>query len=62
MEKDELNRVKNAAGGKRQANEANETRGAVFYNPVQEFNRDTSILVINEYNELLREERQAKNK
>ena len=62
MEKDEMNRVKNATGGKRQANEVNETRGAVFYNPVQEFNRDTSILVINEYNELLREERQAKNK
>ena len=27
-----------------------ETVGAVFYNPVQEFNRDTSILVINEFN------------
>ena len=62
MENDEMNRVKNAAGGKRQANEVNETRGAVFYNPVQEFNRDTSILVINEYNELLREEHQAKNR
>ena len=42
--------------------EINETRGAVFYNPVQEFNRDTSILVINEFNELLKEERLAKNK
>ena len=62
MEKDDMNRVKNAAGGRRQANEVNETRGAVFYNPVQEFNRDTSILVINEFNELLREERFAKNK
>ena len=60
MEKDDMNRVKNAAGGKRQANEVNETRGAVFYNPVQEFNRDTSILVINEFNEVLREERLAK--
>ena len=57
-----MNRVKNAAGGKRQANEVNETRGAVFYNPVQEFNRDTSILVINEFNEVLREERLAKQK
>ena len=62
MEKDDMNRVKNAAGGKRQANEVNETRGAVFYNPVQEFNRDTSILVINEFNEVLREERLAKQK
>lgn len=40
----------------------NETRGAVFYNPVQEFNRDTSITVINEFNEMLAEERAAKNK
>ena len=62
MEKDEQNRVTNAAGGKRQANEVNETRGAVFYNPVQEFNRDTSILVINEFNELLKEEKEAKAK
>lgn len=62
MEVDDKGRVKNAAGGTRQANEINETRGAVFYNPVQEFNRDTSILVINEFNELLKEERTAKNK
>ena len=62
MEKDDQNRVKNVAGGMRQANETNETRGAVFYNPVQEFNRDTSILVINEFNEMLKEEREAKNK
>ena len=34
MEKDDQNRVKNVAGGMRQANETNETRGAVFYNPV----------------------------
>jgi len=34
----------------------------VFYNPVQEFNRDTSITVINEYNEMLAEERAARNK
>lgn len=62
MEKDEQNRVKNAAGGFRQANEVNETRGAVFYNPVQEFNRDTSILVINAFNDVLQEERAAKTK
>ena len=62
MEKDDMNRVKNATGGKRQANEVNETRGAVYYNPVQEFNRDASIIVINEFNEVLREERLAKNK
>ena len=34
----------------------------MFYNPVQEFNRDISILVINEFNELLKEEKAAKNK
>lgn len=62
MEKDEQNTVRNVTGGRRQANEVNETRGAVFYNPVQEFNRDTSILVINEFNEMLKEERAAKNK
>ena len=37
-------------------------RGAVFYNPVQEFNRDFSILVIREFQKLLVEEKQAKNK
>ena len=61
-EVDDQNRIKNATGGYRQANEVNENRGAVFYNPVQEFNRDTSILVINEFNELLREEREKKGK
>lgn len=40
----------------------NETRGAVFYNPVQEFNRDLSITVIREYIKLLNEEAVAKNK
>jgi len=44
------------------ANEINETRGAVFYNPVQEFNRDFSIMAINEFNEVLKEERALKNK
>lgn len=55
--------VKGALGkGKRVANEINETRGAVFYNPVQEFNRDFSIMAINEFNELLKEEKAKKNK
>ena len=48
--------------GKRQATEVNEVRGAVFYNPVQEFNRDLSILVIREFQKLLIEEKQAKKK
>ena len=63
MERDEQNKVKGALGkGKRNANEINETRGAVFYNPVQEFNRDMSILAINEFNEMLKEEKARKNK
>ena len=63
MERDEQNKVKGALGkGKRNANEINETRGAVFYNPVQEFNRDMSILVINEFNEILKEEKALKKK
>lgn len=32
----------------------------VFYNPVQEFNRDLSILVISEYEKVLREEVSSK--
>lgn len=48
--------------GKRHATEQNETRGAVFYNPVQEFNRDISILTIREFIKLVEEEKQAKNK
>ena len=62
MEKDDQNRVKSSNKGRREANEVNETRGAVFYNPVQEFNRDISILAINEFNQLLTEERAAKGK
>jgi len=64
METDENNRIMDKVGKKvgKLANEVNETRGAVFYNPVQEFNRDISILAINEYNELVKEERAAKNK
>ena len=33
-EVDDQNRIKNSTGGYRQANEVNENRGAVFYNPV----------------------------
>lgn len=62
MEKDEQNRVKGGKQGKRNADEINETRGAVFYNPVQEFNRDLSILAINEFNQILSEEHAAKGK
>lgn len=50
------------SGKKKQANEINETRGAVFYNPVQEFNRDISITVIREYIKTLQEEKKAKGK
>jgi tRNA G26 N,N-dimethylase Trm1 len=61
MEKDSEGFIK-ANNGKRIANECNETRGAVFYNPVQEFNRDISICTIREFNLLLREEYDAKGK
>ena len=44
------------------ANEINETRGAVFYNPVQEFNRDISLTVIREFIKIQREELDAKGK
>jgi tRNA (guanine26-N2/guanine27-N2)-dimethyltransferase len=62
MEVDKDNMIKGVHRGKRQANEVNETRGAVFYNPVQEFNRDFSIFAINEFNELVTEERAQKGK
>ena len=42
---DDQNMIKTKKG-KRIASEVNEVRGAVFYNPVQEFNRDISILTI----------------
>ena len=48
--------------GKSNANDVNTVRGAVFYNPVQEFNRDISILVIREFIKLREEECQAKQK
>ena len=47
---------------KKMASEVNETRGAVFYNPVQEFNRDISIAVIREFSKIRQEELAAKNK
>ena len=36
--------------------------GDVFYNPVQEFNRDISIAVIHEYAKMFNEEKAAKGK
>ena len=54
--------VKKIKGKKRNANEINENAGAVFYNPVQEFNRDISITVIREYIKVLNEELAAKGK
>lgn len=61
LEKDSEGFIKQG-GKKRIANEINETRGAVFYNPVQEFNRDMSISVIREYIKVLAEEATAKGK
>ena len=53
MAVDEQNKVKASGRGKREANDVNENRGAVFYNPIQEFNRDFSILAITQFSELL---------
>lgn len=61
MDKDEEGFIK-VQSKKKIANEINETRGAVFYNPVQEFNRDFSINVIREYSKLVNEELEAKQK
>jgi len=44
------------AKGKRVANDQNDTRGTVFYNPVQEFNRDISIMCIREFSKMRQEE------
>ena len=54
--------MKTASGSKRNATEVNSNPGAVFYNPVQEFNRDFSIMAINEYAKLSQEEKHAKKK
>jgi len=62
LEKDDDGYIKAAKSRKRIANEINETRGSVFYNPVQEFNRDISITVIREFIKIQREELDAKGK
>ena len=48
--------------GKRQANDQNEVRGTVFYNPVQEFNRDLSVLAIREFAKMRQLERAKKGR
>lgn len=62
LDVDEEGKVKKDKGKKRNANEINENAGAVFYNPVQEFNRDISITVIREYIKIVNEELEAKGK
>jgi tRNA (guanine26-N2/guanine27-N2)-dimethyltransferase len=61
LEIDENQMIKTQKG-KRKANEQNEVRGTVFYNPVQEFNRDISILTIREYARLKEEEMKVRGK
>ena len=61
LEIDENNMIKTAKG-KRVANDVNDVRGTVFYNPVQEFNRDFSILAIREFTKLKQEELTARGK
>lgn len=61
LEVDENNMIKTNKG-KRKANDQNEVRGTVFYNPVQEFNRDFSILAIREFAKVKEEEKQKKGK
>ena len=61
LETDENNQIKTAKG-KRNANEQNEVRGTVFYNPVQEFNRDISIMMIREFAKVKAEELAARGK
>ena len=61
LEKDDKGFLKQS-GKKKMANEVNEIRGAVFYNPVQEFNRDFSISVIREFIKLRKEEHVTKKK
>ncbi len=48
--------------GKRKANDQNEVRGEVFYNKIQEFNRDISILTIREFAAQRRAEKEAKKR
>ena len=61
MEVDEDNMIKTRKG-KRVANPQNDVRGTVFYNPVQEFNRDISIMAIREFSKIRQEERAVKQK
>jgi len=49
-----------SAGEKRQKDDAESTRDAVFYNPVQEFNRDISILAITQFGRMLKAEKEEK--
>jgi tRNA G26 N,N-dimethylase Trm1 len=60
LEQDDKGMIKPKGKSAKKVNEMNEVRGAVFYNPVQEFNRDTSILAITEYAKILKEEKEAK--
>ena len=53
-EKKEKPKVIRERGKKMNKEEKNENRNAVFYNPVQEFNRDLSILWITEFGDGLR--------
>ena len=62
MAVDEDNMIVSKGKGKRVANEINENRGAVFYNPVQEFNRDFSIMAINQFSNMVSAEKEAKKK
>jgi tRNA G26 N,N-dimethylase Trm1 len=59
VKKGEGDMIKTAKGNVKKANEINSNVGTVFYNPIQEFNRDISILTINEYAKLKRVERES---
>jgi tRNA G26 N,N-dimethylase Trm1 len=59
VQKGEGDMIKTAKGNVKKANQINSNVGTVFYNPIQEFNRDISILTINEYAKLKRVERES---
>lgn len=61
MARDADDKIKVHGGKKKNASEVNETRGAVFYNPVQQFNRDVSIHAINTFGSILRSEKQQRD-
>ena len=48
--------------GLRNCTDNNDVRGTVFYNPVQEFNRDISVLIIREFAKVRAEEIAERNK